>query len=203
MKEVFQIVFPGLMLMWVCFIAGGVFADIFEEYKGHTISRLRAGGVTLREILLSKMLRCLVVCWICELLLILFTAAVFGVVWRNPPMLFIILTSFNVFLLGLLSLVYGYARSPELANAITVFVFLIASVLGGSFMPFSELPAALQAVGRWTMIRMANYGIESLFQSRPAWEVLRPSLYLAVAGLVLAGAGTTVLRRRFESGRMV
>ena len=203
MKEVFQVVFPGLMLMWVCFIANGVFADIFEEYKGHTISRLLAGGVTLWEILLSKMLRCLVICWICELLLILFTGIVFGLAWRNPPMLFVVLTSFNIFLMGVLALIYGYSRSTELANAITVFVFLLASVLGGSFMPFNELPAALQAVGRWTMIRMGNYGIESLFQSRPIWEALRPSLCLMVAGLILAGIGTTVLRKRFESGRVV
>jgi ABC-type multidrug transport system permease subunit len=202
MKDVFQFVFPGLMLMWVCFIAGGVFADIFEEYRGHTISRLLAGGVTLGQVLLSKMLRCLVVCWICELLLILFTLVVFGVGWRNPVMLFVILTSFNVFVVGLLSLVYGYARSPETANAITVFVFLIAAVLGGSMVPFNELPAALQAVGRWSMIRMAGQGIESLFQSRPVWEALRPSFLLATAGAVLATVGTVVLRRRFESGRI-
>lgn len=202
MKDVFQMVFPGLMLMWVCFIANGVFADIFEEYKGHTMSRLLVGGVTLREVLFSKVFRCLVVCWICELLLILFTGVVFGVGWRNPIMLFVILTSYNVFLMGLLSLVYGYARSTEMANAITVFVFLFSSVLGGSFMPFDELPTVLQTVGRWTMIRMANYGIESLFQSRATWESLRPSLLMTVAGVILAGAGTAVLRRRFESGRV-
>lgn len=200
MKEVFQIVFPGLMLMWVCFIANGVFADIFEEYKAHTVSRLVSSGVTVGQVLLSKIVRCLVVCWICELLLILFTAIVFGVGWRNPLMLFVILTSFNVFLLGLLSLIYGYARSTELANAIIIFVLLIAAVLGGSFVPFSELPQMLQAVGQWTMIRMANYGIESLFQSRPLWESLRPSLLLAVVGAALAGAGVMVLRKRFESG---
>lgn len=200
MKEVFEFVFPGLMLMWVCFIANGVFADIFEEYKAHTVSRLLSSGVTLWEVLLSKILRCLVVCWICELLLILFTAIVFGVGWRNPLMLFVVLTAFNMFLLGLLSLVYGYARSTEMANAIIIFVLLLAALLGGSFIPFRELPKLLQAVGRWTMIRMANYGIESLFQSRPIWESLRPSLVMAAAGVVLAAFGTTVLRKRFESG---
>lgn len=202
MKEVFQFVFPGLMLMWVCFIANGVFADIFEEYRGHTVSRLLAAGVPLGQILLSKMVRCLVVCWICELLLILFTAVVFDVGWRNPGMLFVILTSFNLFLLGLLSLVYGYARSTETANAITIFAFLLAAVLGGSFMPFRELPGPLQAVGQWTMIRMANYGIESLFESRALWESIRPSLLLAAAGVVLAGAGMAVLRKRIESGQI-
>ncbi|MEN6428681.1 MAG: ABC transporter permease [Phycisphaerales bacterium] len=202
MKEVFQAVFPGLMLMWVCFIANGVFADIFEEYKGHTISRLLAGGVTFWEILLSKTVRCLAVCWICEFLLILFTAIVFGIGWRNPIMLFVVLTSFNVFVIGMLALIYGYSRSTEMANAITVFVFLFASVLGGSFMPFDQLPKMLQAVGRWTMIRMGNYGVESLFLSRGIWESLGPSLYLTAAGVFLAAAGTRVLRRRFESGRI-
>ena len=202
MREVFEFVFPGLMLMWVCFIANGVFVDIFEEYGANTISRLISSGVTLWQVLLSKMLRCGVVCWMCELLLIVFTALVFGVGWRNPLMLFVVLTCFNVFLMGLLSLIYGYARSTDMANAITVFVFLVAAVLGGSFIPFQELPKGLQAIGQWTMIRMANAGIESLFQSRPLWESLRPSFYLAVAGGVLAAVGTTVLRRRFESGRV-
>ncbi len=202
MKEIFEYVFPGLMLMWVCFIANGVFADVFEEYKANTISRLISSGITLWEILLSKILRCIVVCWICEILLILFTWIVFDVGWENPVMLFVILTSFNLFLTGFLALVYGYSRSTELAYAIIVFFLLISAVLGGSFMPFNELPRALQTVGRWSMIRMGNYGIESIFQSRAAWEVLRPSLFLAAVGALLAGLGTMVMRKRFESGRV-
>jgi ABC-type multidrug transport system permease subunit len=202
MKEVFEFVFPGLMLMWVCFIANGVFADIFEEYKAKTISRLISSGVALWEILLSKILRCTVICWICELLLILFTWIVFDVGWKNPIMLFIILTSFNLFLIGFLSLVYGYSRSTELANGIVVFFLLISSVLGGSLIPFRELPQALQKIGRWTMIRMGNYGIESIFYSRGIWEVIRPSLFLIAVGTLLMGLGVIVLRKRFESGKV-
>jgi len=202
MKEVFEFVFPGLMLMWVCFIANGVFADIFEEYKAKTISRLISSGVTLWEILLSKIFRCIVVCWVCELLLILFTWIVFDVGWKNPTMLFIILTSFNLFLMGFLSLVYGYSRSTELANGIIVFFLLTSSVLGGSLIPFRELPQALQTIGRWTMIRMGNYGIESIFNSRGVWEVLRPSLFLIAVGTLLIGLGTIVMRKRFESGKV-
>jgi hypothetical protein len=56
MKAIFQEVFPGLMLMWVCFIANGVFMDIFKEYKTHTMSRLMASGVTLGQIFLGKLL---------------------------------------------------------------------------------------------------------------------------------------------------
>ncbi len=202
MKEVFELLFPGLMLMWVCFIANTVFMDIFEEYKAHTISRLISSGVTLWEILLSKILRCIVICWICELLLILFTWIVFDVGWKNPIMLFIILTSFNLFLTGFLALVYGYSRSIDLANGIVAFFLMTSAVLGGSLVPFRELPKALQKIGRWTMIRMANYGIESIFNSRGVWEVLRPSLFLISVGTLLIGMGTIVMRKRFESGKV-
>jgi ABC-type multidrug transport system permease subunit len=202
MKEVFEFVFPGLMLMWVCFIANGVFADIFDEYRANTISRLITSGVTLWEILLSKIARCLAVCWICELLLILFTLVVFDVGWKNPVMLFIILTSFNLFLMGCLALVYGYSKSTELANAIVVFFLLISAVLGGSFMPFRELPEILQKIGKWTMIRMGNYGIESIFNSRAPWEIIRPSLILLAAGTALISVGIIVMKKRFESGRV-
>jgi len=202
MKDLFEFLFPGLMLMWVGFIAMSVFADIFEEYKANTISRLISSGVTLWEILLSKILRCMVVCWICEFLLILFTWIVFDVGWKNPIMLFVILTSFNLFLLGFLAFVYGYSRSTELANAIIWFFLMASSLLGGSLVPFRELPKALQTIGRWTMIRLANYGIESIFQSRGPWEVLRSSLLLTAAGVALISLGTLVMRKRFESGNV-
>ena len=108
----------------------------------------------------------------------------------------------NYFLMGFLSLVYGYSRSVDLANGIVVFFLLTSAVIGGSFMPFRELPQALQMIGRWTMIRMGNYGIESIFNSRGAWEVFRPSLFLIATGTVLAGLGTMVMRKRFESGEV-
>lgn len=202
MKEIFEFVFPGLMLMWVCFIANGVFMDIFGEYKANTVSRLLASGIGLGEILLSKVLRCLLICWICEGLLILFTGIVFDVGWRNPVGLLTILTSFNLCLLGLLSLIYGYAKSQELAHGIVILVFLTSSMLGGSFIPFNQLPGALQRIGYWTMIQMGQYGIESTFKTRGAWEILRPSLYLTGVGMVLIFLGVRVLRKRFETGRV-
>ncbi|MCF7973476.1 MAG: ABC transporter permease [Phycisphaerae bacterium] len=201
MKDIFEMVFPGLMLMWVCFIANGVFMDIFKEYKTHTMSRLMASGVTLGEILLSKVLRCLVICWICELLLILFTGLVFDIGWKNPLGLCTVLTSFNLFLLGLLALIYGYAKSQEVAHGIVILVFLTSSMLGGSFIPFNQLPVTLQRIGYWTMIQMGQYGIESTFQARGPWAIVRPSLYLTGLGLVFIALGVRVLRKRFETGQ--
>ncbi len=202
MKDVFEYVFPGIMLMWVCFIANGVFVDIFDEYRANTMARLLSGGASIWEIMLSKIIRCVAVCWICELLLIVFTGMVFDVGWRDPVMLFVVLTTFNLLLTGFLALVYGYARSVDLANAIIVLFLMLSSVLGGSLVPFRELPRALQRIGRWSIIRMANVGIESIFGSKGPWEVLRPSLMMAAAGIVLTALGLAVMRRRFESGQV-
>jgi len=203
MKDVFEYIFPGLMLMWVCFIANGVFSDMFVEYKSNTFARLVSSGVSLGQILLSKILRCLMICWVCELLMMLFTGIVFEINWwGNPIMLAVVLTSFNLFLLGLLALVYGHAKSSESANALLTFVFMFASVVGGSFTPYNNLPTALQRIGQWSMIRMGNYGIESLFRSRDLRESIRPSLYLSGAGLLFMWIGTQVLCRRFRTGRV-
>ena len=202
MNDVFEYLFPSMMLMWICFIANGTFADIFEEYKARTIHRVLTSGITLGEILASKILRCLAICWICELILILLTRVVFDVGWKNPLMLFVILTSFNTCLIGFLSLIYGYARSTETANSMIIFLLLISGFLGGAFMPFSELPRALKTVGQWSMIRLGHYGIESLIRTRPLWETVRPSLILIGAGLVLMGLGVRVMRQRFESGNV-
>ena len=202
MNDVFEYVFPGLMLLWICFIANGMFVDVFEEYKAGTIARLITSGVTMRAVLASKILRCLAICWICQVLMIVFTLLVFDVGWKDPLMLFVLLTSFDVCLTGVLALVYGYARSTELANGIIVFMIMISGFLGGSFMPFRELPRIMQNIGQWTMIRMGIYGIESIFQTRPLWEVVRPSLLLTGAGVILMSMGVRVMRKRFESGNV-
>jgi ABC-type multidrug transport system permease subunit len=107
-----------------------------------------------------------------------------------------------VCLIGILALVYGHAKSSEMANSIIVFVILISAFLGGSFMPFKELPQTLQNIGQWTMIRMGSYGIESIFQARPLWEVIRPSLFMTCAGVILIGLGVRIMRRRFETGNV-
>jgi len=200
-KEVFQVLFPGLMLLWVCFIANGLFADVMVESRSRTLARLIGSGVSLEEFVLSKVLRCLAVCLICEFILIVFTKLVFDLPWRSPLLLAVVLTSFNLSVLGILALVYGYARSPDLANGITTFLFLTAGALGGGLIPFNELPAGVQTVGQWSMIRLANRGIEGLFQSRPPWEILRPSLILLTGGMLLTVLGVSVLRRRFLAGR--
>ena len=157
--------------------------------------------MTVRQILLSKILRGLVICWACELLLIVFTGIVFQVNWWSRPlMLFVILTSFNLFLMGLLALINGYATTNEMATSILVFVFLISAVIGGVFIPFNQLPEVLQLVGKWTMIRLGNYGIQSLFQSQPLWECLRPGIYLSTAGIIFMWLGAWMLHRRITTG---
>ena len=87
-------------------------------------------------------------------------------------------------------------------TGITVFVFLFSAMLGGSFIPFDNLPQAMQTTGQWTMIRLGSSGIESLFESRPLWEAFRPSLILSAMGLFLLGLGIRVIRKRFESGNV-
>jgi len=203
MNQVFEYIFPGLMLMFICFIANAVFSDLFPEYKSNTIARLVSSGVTVRQILVSKLLRGMVICWICELLMIVFTGIVFQVNWwNNPLMLLVLLTSFNLFLMGLLAIVYGYARTSDTAGAILTTVFLISTVVAGVFISFSSLPPMIQKIGQWSMIRQGFYGLESIIQSRDIWESVRPSLYLSVAGIILMWAGTRVLDKRLRTGRV-
>jgi len=203
MSEVFEFIFPGLMLMFICFIANAVFSDIFPEYKSNTIARLVSSGVTVRQILVSKLLRGMVICWICELLMIVFTGIVFQVNWwNNPLMLLVLLTSFNLFLMGLLAIVYGYARTSDTAGAILTTVFLISTVVAGVFISFNQLPLMVQKIGQWSMIRQGFIGLESIIHARDVWESVRPSLFLSVAGTILMWAGIQVLDKRLRTGRV-
>ena len=203
MNEVFEYIFPGLMLMFICFIANTVFSDLFPEYKSNTIARLVSSGVTVRQILVSKLLRGMMICWICELLMIVFTGIVFQVAWwNNPLMLLVVLTSFNLFLMGLLAIVYGYARTSDTAGAILTTVFLISTVVAGVFISFNSLPPMIQKIGQWSMIRQGFIGLEIIIQSGDVWEAVHPSLFLSVAGIILMLAGIQVLDKRLRTGRV-
>lgn len=201
MSDIFTMIFPGMMLMWVSIIAQTTISDIFLETKKQTLSRMLASNVTLRQIIVSKLLRCFLLSLICEVILIGLTWLLFGVNWKNPFLLAVVLFSFNISLTGLLAVIYGYSKTTDMANAITVFFIMVSSVLGGSFMPFDQLPAILQSIGNLTIIRQGIYGIESIFRSRPLWEVFRPSIYLVLFGGLGVWIGTMILSKRIQSGK--
>ena len=200
MTEIFEHVFPGMMLMWIMFIAQNTMADIYVEHDKKTLHRLLVSTPTLSQVLLSKMIRCFLICLLSEIILILITSLFFGVSWGNPLKLGFILITTNISITGLLALIYALSKTKQAADAVTVVVVLSTSLVSGSMIPYEELPPFLKTFSQFTLNRWGIMGIQSVMQAKPFFEQLKPAIILTIAGLIMTFAGTIFMKRRLEAG---
>jgi len=199
-KDIFIYMFPGMMLMWVLFIAQNGMADIYGEQDKKTLQRMQTSPATVNQIVISKILRCFLLCYIAEGLLILFTTFVFGMSWGNLLLQILVMGAVNLAFTGLLSLIYSLAKKKTQADAISVVVILFTSMLGGGMVPFEQMPAFMKAIGQWSINRMGVQGIQAVIRSEPLTKIVFPFLYTAAFGLISVMAGMIWFKRRLEKG---
>ncbi len=202
MKEVFAFVFPSMMIMWIFFIAQNAMADIYEEKNRKTLVRLLASTATVNQILVSKMLRCFLLCLISESTLIIASWLVFGMSWGNPVYLFLVLCSANLAITGLLAFIYALAKSKQRADMISVIVILSSSFSGGGMIPFRELPGFMQIMGSMTVNRWGAVAMQAVIEAEPLLNALKPSLLLFIVGGLCTLAGVFILKRQIEAGEI-
>ncbi|HXK95270.1 MAG: ABC transporter permease [Candidatus Omnitrophica bacterium] len=202
MNDIFNYMFPGLMMMWMIFIGQNLMADVYTESERKTLPRMLGTPVNLNQFLVSKIIRCVIVCLMAEGLLMLFTAVVFRVRWGNPFWLILVIVAANLSITGLLAVVYGLAKTKILADAITVVVGLLTAFLGGGMIPFDEMPFLMKAIGSWTFNRWSVQGLQAVMNARPLGEITIPVMKLLLFGFVTTGLGMYWMRRRFQAGRL-
>lgn len=202
MNEAFQYIFPGTMLMWVFFIAQGAVADIYGEYKHQTMQRLIVSRVTIAQFLWAKILHCVLLCLIVELILVIVTRLLFGLHWGNWFLLLLVLLIINISITGLLILVYGLCRNKNIGDAVLPALIIISAILGGAMFPYEQMPPSMQMMGNLTITRWGIRSISHIMQSHPVNEIMLPLLMLLTIGIVCAAAGARLFRKRFEMGGM-
>lgn len=202
-ETVFRYLFPGMMFMWVFFIAQSAMDDINHERSRKTLMRLVATPVTINQIILSKILRCFLLCYIVETILIGFTMVTFGIHWGNLGWQFLVNGACNLAITGVLALIYGLATSKNLADGMIVIFILFSSFLGGAFIPYNEMPPFLREIGEWTIPRWSIVGMQAVMESKPLSEFWLALMKLLGIGIVTTLGGGLILKRRLERGETV
>ncbi len=140
MSDFLLILLPGMMYLWVLFIGQGPMQEVLQERDNHVLSRILASPVTLPQFVLSKMLRCFVLCALGLLLLVLLTALLFGVHWGSPRVLGVVIAACALSMTGLLAFLYSMARTREQATVMPSVILLMIAMAGGNMFPFENLP---------------------------------------------------------------
>ena len=202
MSEVFGFIFPGMMILWIMFSAPNSFNDLFSEYNHKTLQRLLISTASMTEVILSKIIRCFIICLVSQFLLIVITKLLFGMKWGNPLLLIVVITCLTISITGLVAVLFGLASSKQKADIIVpVFVMFMAFV-GGGMIPYGELPPFIQKIGTWTIMRQGVVAIQATNQGQPLYEIMKPCIILTIVGIILCSIGFLLLKRRFEKGEV-
>jgi ABC-2 type transport system permease protein len=201
MSDFLLILLPGTMYLWVLFIGQGPVQEVLQDRDNHILPRILASPVTLRQFVLSKMIRCFVLCALGLILLILLSALLFGIHWGSAPILAVVIAACALSMTGLLAFIYSLARSREQANVMSPVILLVFAMVGGCMFPFENLPAFLQKAGQFTPNRWGVLALQGVAGSKPVVELLEPLAGLVGLGALGSVAAFFLFKRQLAQGR--
>jgi ABC-2 type transport system permease protein len=159
-----------------------------------------ASPVSLSEFLLSKMIRCFLLCAATQFLLLFASALLFGINWGNPLLLVPGVLACALSVTGLLAFIYATARTKEQAYSLSHVIVIVCALVGGSFFPFENMPAFLQAIGRFSPNRWGVLVIQTVAWSQPSADLVDPLVFLCALGLLGSAIAFFVFCRRLGKG---
>jgi ABC-type multidrug transport system permease subunit len=188
----FERMFPGLLMMALCFMAEGLSSDIWQERERGTLARALATPGRGSALVFGKVLAGGV--------LMIFVSATAGIVVGlacdlDPVAVVLVVALFPFagmsFQIAFLAL-HVHARTQRAGNVLGSLILFPLLMAGGSFFPFDAMPDWLATIGRatpngWVLSNLTDV---ALFGAPPAILLLPAAVLLGVGacfgGLVLA-----------------
>jgi ABC-2 type transport system permease protein len=201
MSDIILMLLPGAMYFWVLFIGQWPLQEVLHEKESRILPRILACPVTPGQYVLSKLLRCFVLCSLAVVLLLLASALLFGIKWGNPLKLVLMVAAWAGSMTGLLALVFSVSRTKEQANVLSPLVLLTCAMLGGSMFPYENMPHLLQMIGAYTPNRWAVLGLQAITRAKPLADVAWPLTGLLFMGAAGCVAGFVLFTRQLAAGR--
>jgi ABC-type multidrug transport system permease subunit len=124
-----------------------------------------------------------------------------GVDWGPLPTTLALVLATSIGASGTLLLIMSLAGTERQADAISTIVIMLWSLLGGAFVPLSQMPSFLEPVAGATLVYWAVAGFNaSIQQEATIAGVLVNLLVLSSVGIAFLAVGGALLRRRMARG---
>ncbi len=193
---------PGLIAVIMTLIGALLTALVMaREWERGTLEALMVTPVTLREILLGKLIPYFILGMCSMLFSLVMGIFLFAVPLRGN--LFLLLFVSALFLLASLGmglLISILARNQFVASLIAILVtFLPAFMLSGFLFDISSMPGWLQALTHIVAARYFVNVLHTLFLAGDVWAVILPNtLALALMALLFLGMARLRIHKRLE-----
>jgi len=198
--NVLAYVLPGFSIMGILFLAQSATRDILIERESGLLRHMLTAPVTPTDYLFGKCLSVFVVTAVGFALLVLVGIAT-GVRWGPPLAVSALVLASALAAGGLLLLIMSVVGSERQGDTLTTIVIVVSSMLGGAFMPVSQMPPFLQSIAAGTLVFWSTDGFTKLIVRGGDLADIVPNLaVLTVVGLLMMFLGAFILRRKIERG---
>ncbi len=193
---------PGLLVINMTLVGALLTALVMaREYERGTLEALMVTPVTMREVLIGKVLPYFVLgmggmALSVAMAMLLFQVPLRGALW----VLVLTSTLFLLAALGMGLLISVLARSQFVAGMIAIIsTFLPAFLLSGFLFDIDSMPAAVQVITHIVAARYFVSVLQSLFLAGNVWSVILPNaLALAVMAAFFLGMARRRIRKRLD-----
>jgi ABC-2 type transport system permease protein len=143
----YQVLVPSYTVMFAFFLVLSVGWLFVAERKHGTLARLRAAPLTRGQILLGKLLPCLLVSLAQGFFLLAAGWLIFGMTWGSRPELLVpVVISTSVAAVGLSVFVASIARTETQVAVYGTLLVLVLGGVSGSLMPRDLMPEKMKAI---------------------------------------------------------
>jgi ABC-type transport system involved in cytochrome c biogenesis permease component len=181
----YQVLVPSYAVTFAFFLvltSGWLFA---AERRHGTLVRLEAAPIGLEQLLLGKLIPCLVVSVLQGAVLLVCGKVVFGMSWGLQPLLLLpVVLSTSLAAVGMAVLVGVAAKTEAQVSVYGTLLVLVLAGLSGSMMPREMMPESMR---QWSKVTPHAWALE-------AYEhLLYPDATTIDAGVVWADCGVLTL----------
>jgi ABC-2 type transport system permease protein len=196
---ILTVILPGLAVMGILFVAQSASRDVVCDRERGLVRHLLTTPTTAADYLLGKTLSVLLATILAFAIFIVLGLAA-GVAWGSPLPTLLLVVATSLAVTGALLLITSAVRTERQGDAVTTVVVVVWSLLGGAFIPVSQLPAALLPLARTTAVYWSTDGFARLAAGEATAAIVPNLAILVAAGLLFLAAGNLLLHRRLTGG---
>jgi ABC-2 type transport system permease protein len=195
-RTAYEVTFPSALawaLIGTCM--SFVISIVYERLTG-TFLRLRLAPVSRTQVLAGKALACFLACLGSTAVLLTIGTLIFHIRVTNPVGLLAAIVAAAFCFTGLMMFIASLGRSPQSVSGAGWAVMLVMSMTGGGMIPLIAMPAWMQNVSNFSLVKWAILGVEGAVWRGFGWgEMAVPLAVLVAAGALGLALGAAALGR--------
>jgi ABC-2 type transport system permease protein len=198
--SILSVFLPGLSVMGILFLAQAATRDILRERESGLLRHLLAAPVSVTDYLVGKCLSVLLVTALGFGVLVVVGLAL-GVTWGPPLAVAVLVLATSIGAAGTLLLLMSLVRTERQGDALTTIVIIVWSMVGGVFLPVSQIPGFLLPISKSSLTYWASEGfLDLILHSGGLADVLPNVLVLTGIGVLFVAVGVWRLHRTIAAG---